>query len=82
MRRPGVEQVAERSAFAGGDLDYLRVEQYGDSSKLGARASLHERFSTAEVGWFAWLAALVDWPEAGEVADVGCGPGYLWAAGT
>lgn len=69
-----------RSAFAGGDQEYLRTVQYVDSAKVGARAALHQRYSTSPVPWFPWVAGLVDWPEGVRILDAGCGPGYLWEA--
>jgi SAM-dependent methyltransferase len=61
------------------DPDYLREVQYRDPSKLAARADLHRKYGTAAVGWVPWVIAQVDWPEAGHVLEVGCGPGWLWA---
>jgi SAM-dependent methyltransferase len=61
------------------DPDYLREVQYRDPSKLAARADLHVRYGTAALGWVPWVIAQVDWPPAGDVLEVGCGPGWLWA---
>ena len=45
------------------------------------RASrLHARFARADEPWYPWLAARVDWPDGGEVLEVGCGPGLLWTS--
>jgi SAM-dependent methyltransferase len=71
--------MTTRDPFVGGDQDYLRDQQYGDPSKLVARANLHIRYGTAEVPWFDWLAAQIDWPAEGDVLEAGCGPGWLWA---
>lgn len=65
--------------FAGGDQRYLREVQYGDPTKLTARADLHIRYRTAAVAWFPWVVAQLDWPPEGNVLEVGCGPGWLWA---
>ncbi|MET0577255.1 MAG: class I SAM-dependent methyltransferase [Ilumatobacteraceae bacterium] len=68
-----------RSKFAGGDQEYLRTEQYADPSRLARRAGLHARYSTAETGWFPWLAAHVGLAEGSAVLEVGCGAGWMWA---
>lgn len=67
-----------RSRFAGGDQRYLRDEQYADASNLSARASLHQRFTTAATPWFDWVRARIDLRAGARVVDVGCGPGWLW----
>jgi SAM-dependent methyltransferase len=76
------------------DANYLRGDQYRDSSNLKKRTSLHERFSTNPQGWFAWVASQLSplfselihsEPEqrvghSTRVLEIGCGPGLLWAA--
>lgn len=62
----------------GTDAAYLREHQYKDPTNLSARIALHARFSQSEEPWYPWLVGLVDWPEGGEVLEVGCGPGTLW----
>lgn len=52
--------------------------QYSDSSKLAARARLHREFSTAEVGWFTWVARHLPVSPGARILDVGCGPGWFW----
>ena len=64
----------------GTDRDYLRERQYKDSGNLNARIALHAKYSRADVPWFDWLVDQVDWPEGGEVLEVGCGTGLLWAS--
>jgi SAM-dependent methyltransferase len=71
--------TAARDPFVGGDQVYLRDVQYRDPSNLMARANLHIRYGTADVPWFDWLAALLDWPADADVLEVGCGPGWFWA---
>jgi hypothetical protein len=66
--------------FAGGDPDYIRTDQYGTTDKLQARANLHTRYSTAEAPWFEWLVAQMPW-RPGQVVEVGCGTGAMWAEG-
>lgn len=55
--------------------------QYRDSRNLAVRARLHRRYGTATVGWSEWMAGQGDWPDAGEVLEVGCGAGWLWDGG-
>jgi len=69
----------EKEFGLGRDQDYLRDVQYRDPSKLTARADLHVKYGTAAVRWVPWVIAQVDWPPAGHVLEVGCGPGWLWA---
>ncbi len=64
----------------GTDADYLRDKQYKDATNLNARIALHARFGRADEPWYPWLAARVDWPDGGEVLEVGCGPGLLWTS--
>jgi SAM-dependent methyltransferase len=71
--------TAARDPFVGGDQAYLRDVQYRDPGNLTARANLHIRYGTASVPWFDWLVSQIDWPTEGEVLEVGCGPGWLWA---
>jgi SAM-dependent methyltransferase len=66
-------------AFASGDQAYLRDVQYGDSTRLAARASLHVKYGTAAVAWFPWVAKQIAWRPRARVLDVGCGAGWLWA---
>ena len=37
------------------DQQYLKNEQYKDTSNLNARIELHKRFSTNAYGWGAWV---------------------------
>lgn len=61
------------------DQQYLKADQYKDSSNLDARVTIHQRFSTNPYGWMKWvfdhLQAL---PENAKILELGCGPGYLW----
>ncbi|WP_043232859.1 class I SAM-dependent methyltransferase [Bosea sp. LC85] len=54
--------------------------QYGDSRKLAARARLHSQYSVAETGWFPWVAGQLPLRTGDHVLDIGCGPGWFWAA--
>ncbi|HSZ37822.1 MAG TPA: methyltransferase domain-containing protein [Acidimicrobiales bacterium] len=71
--------MTSRESF-GIDADYLRDEQYKDATNLNARIALHARFARSDEPWYPWLARRVDWPEDGEVLEVGCGPGLLWTS--
>ncbi|MCG8273920.1 class I SAM-dependent methyltransferase [Aquamicrobium sp. NLF2-7] len=56
------------------------AEQYGDSRKLAARARLNSEYTIAEMGWFPWVAKQLPLEPADNILDVGCGPGWFWAA--
>lgn len=61
------------------DQNYLKTEQYRDSSNLDARAAIHKRFSTNPHGWLTWVFdRLLDLPDKAKILELGCGPGYLW----
>lgn len=56
------------------------TQQYSSSEKLAARARLHRDFSVSELGWFEWVARRLPITEGSAVLDIGCGPGWFWAA--
>ena len=62
------------------DPQYLRAEQYRDSSNLAARANLHTKYGRGD--WFAWVAQQPTWPSVGRVLELGCGAGWFWANST
>ena len=70
-----------RAAFAGGDQQYLKADQYADTSNLDARANLHHRYTTAAERWQPWMVARIPWPADGAVLEVGCGTGTIWEFG-
>lgn len=61
------------------DQQYLKTDQYRDSTNLDARVEIHRRFSTNTYGWFNWFFdRLLKIPEDARILELGCGPGYLW----
>jgi ubiquinone/menaquinone biosynthesis C-methylase UbiE len=61
------------------DQQYLKGEQYRDSSNLDARVAIHRRFSTNPYGWSRWVFdALLKLPENARILELGCGPGWMW----
>lgn len=70
--------MTERSAFGGGDQDYLRTTQYGTTEKLDARSYLHRTYGTSPVPFSTFEARLIDWPADAAVLECGCGSGLFW----
>jgi SAM-dependent methyltransferase len=65
------------------DQQYLKTDQYKDSSNLDARVAIHQRFSTNPYGWMDWVFDhLLDLPADAKILELGCGPGYLWKENT
>ena len=61
------------------DQQYLKTDQYKDSSNLDTRVAIHQRFSTNSYGWCNWVFDnLIKLPEYANILELGCGPGYLW----
>lgn len=57
-----------------------QAQQYSDSSKLAARARLHQEFSVSDVPWFPWVMSRLPIRSGDQVLDIGCGPGWFWAS--
>lgn len=53
--------------------------QYGTSSKLAARARLHQLYSRDEEPWFSFVATRAELKPGDRALDIGCGPGWFWA---
>jgi len=61
------------------DQQYLKTDQYKDSSNLDARVAIHQRFSTNPYGWMNWVFDhLLKLPANAKILELGSGPGYLW----
>ena len=61
------------------DQQYLKSDQYKDSSNLEARAVIHQHFSTNPYGWFQWVFdVLLKLPEHARILELGSGHGLLW----
>ncbi|HEY5728545.1 MAG TPA: methyltransferase domain-containing protein [Anaerolineales bacterium] len=61
------------------DQQYLKTDQYKDSSNLDARVVLHQRYSANEYGWFKWIFdTLQTLPADAKILELGCGHGLLW----
>jgi len=61
------------------DQQYLKTDQYKDSSNLDARVAIHQRFSTNPYGWMHWVFdALVKLPADAKILELGSGPAHLW----
>lgn len=61
------------------DQQYLKTNQYKDSSNLDARITIHQRFSTNAQGWYNWVFdELVKLPTHAKILELGCGAGTMW----
>ena len=60
------------------DPQYLRREQYRNSSNLEARIALHARFSVNPHGWQRWVFDQLELKEGCHALELGCGSGALW----
>ncbi|HLE89846.1 MAG TPA: class I SAM-dependent methyltransferase, partial [Anaerolineales bacterium] len=61
------------------DQQYLKTDQYRDSTNLEARVVIHQRFSTNSYGWFKWVFdTLAKLPGNARILELGCGHALLW----
>jgi ubiquinone/menaquinone biosynthesis C-methylase UbiE len=61
------------------DQQYLKTDQYRDSTNLEARVMIHQRFSTNSYGWFKWVFdMLAKLPGNARILELGCGHALLW----
>ena len=60
------------------DQEYLRHNQYRNSSNLNARFNLHDRFSINKYGWHRWVFDHFNFPSQSRLLELGCGGAYLW----
>ncbi len=60
------------------DQRYMLTDQYKTASNLGARITLHERFSTNPVKLQHWVFEQLDLAPSAHILELGCGPGTLW----
>jgi ubiquinone/menaquinone biosynthesis C-methylase UbiE len=61
------------------DQQYLKTDQYRDSTNLDARVVIHRRFSTNPYGWFNWVFdTLMKIPADARILELGCGHALLW----
>ena len=59
------------------DKEYLPGRQYVDSSRLNARARLHE-YNKNPYPWNQWLFDHLRLPEQCRILELGCGTGCIW----
>lgn len=57
---------------------YLVENQYKNSSNLGNRAQLHQKYSSNPIGWFPWVFSYLDISPDLNILECGSGPGWLW----
>lgn len=80
--RDRLSAMSQRSAFSGGDQQYLRDVQYGSGAKLDVRSFLHRTYATSPIPLPEFAAGLIDWPSSGSFLECGCGNGRFWETGT
>ena len=63
----------------GQDQNYLRNDQYKNSTNLSARRQLNARFTTNPYSWFKWVFDQFEGPSNAHVLELGAGPAWLWS---
>ncbi|MCA0456373.1 MAG: class I SAM-dependent methyltransferase [Chloroflexi bacterium] len=58
--------------------EYLKNQQYGDSTRLQARARLHSHYSRNPYNWYKWQFDHYVLPPDAKVLEIGAGAGWLW----
>ncbi len=60
------------------EREFLRQDQYRDSSNFQDRVSIHARFSTNPQSWHRWVFDHFAFAPESRLLELGCGPGLLW----
>lgn len=61
------------------DQNYLKTDQYKDSSNLNARIAIHKRFSVNPYGFHNWIfGTVLKLPPDAKILELGCGPADMW----
>lgn len=55
-------------------------KNYETTDNISTRISLHERFSTNEIGWHRWVQGRLPVNTDQRVVELGCGRGDLWTS--
>lgn len=58
--------------------DTVVREQYKTDDNLTRRISIHEKYSVNKLGFGSWIYSHYDFPNGGEILEVGCGNGEIW----
>lgn len=60
------------------NLEEQLGNQYRNEMNLKVRIALHSKYSTNPQKWFSWLYQLIDFSNARDILEIGCGNGDLW----
>ena len=53
-------------------------KQYGTSTNLSTRISIHAKYSTNKQGFGNWISDHYDIREGMKILELGCGTGEMW----